>query len=248
MSFKDYFSGHASDYQKYRPNYPADLFEYLAAIAPGHDLAWDCATGNGQAALGLAPYFQQVIATDASREQIASAAQHAGVEYRVSPAERTDLAAGGVDLVTVAQAAHWFDRPKFYHEVRRVARPGGLLAVWCYELMTITPEIDAVGLRLYRDTLDSFWPPERRLIEEGYRTIEFPFVELSPPPFKMQLRWTLREAVGYLCTWSAVKAYEKQHGVNPLTLYEADFERAWGDPHETRLVTWPLNVRVGRVE
>jgi SAM-dependent methyltransferase len=202
--FQDHFSGHADRYGAFRPTYPVALFEYLASLAPARDLAWDCATGNGQAALALSPFFGRVVATDASPQQVAQARPHDRIDYLVAPAERTPLPESSIDLITVAQALHWFALPAFYSEVLRVARPGGILAAWCYELNEITPEVDQVIGRLYSDILGGDWPPERRLVEEGYRTIPFPFDEVAPPQFSMGARWDLPRLLGYLGTWSAV--------------------------------------------
>ena len=152
-----------------------------------------------------------------------------------------------VDLVTVAQALHWFDLPRFYAEVRRVARPDGIIAVWCYQLHTITPEVDAIVERYYADIVGADWPPERRLVEEGYRTLAFPFDELAPPPFQMVHRWDMSHVLGYLGSWSATQRYQKRTGADPLDLIQGELATAWGDPEKTRDVTWPLHLRVGRV-
>lgn len=247
VNFKDYFSGHATSYKAFRPTYPAELFAYLGSIAPSRRRAWDCACGNGQATVALAEVFDEVIGTDASQTQIAAAEPRDAVTYLVAPAEQSGLDAASIDLISVAQAVHWFDRPAFYAEVRRVGRPGGVLAVWCYELLHASEAIDAAIYRLYEPILGDYWPPERRLVEAGYKTLDFPFAEITPPPFAMQQHWTLAQLVGYLCTWSSVKRYEQQHGKNPLELIGDQLLAAWGDPAAERLMTWPLHLRVGRV-
>ena len=244
---KDHFSGHAACYQQFRPNYPAPLFEYLASLCPAHDLAWDCATGNGQAAVPLARYFTGIVATDFSAQQIEQAERNARVRYLVAPADQAPIGAGSADLVTVAQALHWFDLTSFYREVRRVARPGGILAVWSYEMHHITPEIDGIVRRLYSDIVGPYWPPERKIVEEGYRTLPFPFDELAPPRFEMVHSWTLEHVLGYLASWSSTQRYRKQVGEDPLALIADDLSAAWGDPEHVRDVVWPLNVRVGRI-
>jgi SAM-dependent methyltransferase len=249
MSFKakDHFSGHADRYEEYRPTYPDLLFGYLASLCPRHDLAWDCATGNGQAATALAPHFRNVVASDASQKQIEQARPCDKVHYVVAPADAAPLANSSVDLVTVAQALHWFQLPRFYAEVERVARPEGVVAVWCYQLHVITPEIDAIVHHLYADIVGTDWPPERRLVEEGYSTLDFPFAAVNPPPFQMTHSWDLGHLLGYLDSWSASQRYRKRTGHDPLELIKADLVAAWGDPGEKRTVTWPLHVRVGRV-
>jgi ubiquinone/menaquinone biosynthesis C-methylase UbiE len=246
MTFQDHFSGHAPDYSSFRPTYPAALYEHLASLAPAHDLAWDCATGNGQAALGLAPFFRTVLATDASRQQISQARPHERVAYVVAPAERSPLPDAGVDVVTVAQAVHWFDLERFYAEVRRVAKPGGALAVWCYHLHTVSPEVDAVFRRLY-DVLGCYRPPEWRLIESGYAELAFPFEEFSPRRFQITRRWTLERLLDYVRTASACRRYLRETGSDPTDLVRQELEVAWGDPVDEREVVWPLPLKVGRI-
>ena len=244
---KDHFSGHAACYEAARPSYPEALFHYLASICPRHELAWDCATGNGQAAVPLARYFRSVVATDASQRQIDQARPCASVHYQVAMSDAAPLESATADLITVAQALHWFDLPKFYREVSRVARPGGILAVWCYEMHSISPEIDRVVNHLYSNIVGPDWPPERRLVEDGYRTIDFPFDEVVAPLFEMKHSWELNQALAYFASWSATQRHRARTGVDPLALIGPDLERAWGDPALAREVTWPLNVRIGKV-
>jgi SAM-dependent methyltransferase len=247
MAFKDHFSGHSNRYGAYRPTYPTGLFEYLAGIAPGRDCAWDCGTGNGQAALGLTPHFRAVVATDASPQQVGQAHPDDQILYVVAPAERTPLAASSVDLVTVAMAAHWFDLKRFYEELWRVAVPGGILACWCYGRLTIAQDVDSVMVRLGSDILGKYWPPERRQVDNGYETLWFPFVNVPAPEFQMTARWDLERLLGYLGTWSPVNRYRKEVGEDPLDLVRREFEAAWGSPEEEREVVWPFSLRVGRV-
>lgn len=246
MGFKDHFSGHASDYTRYRPGYPRALFAWLAQQAPGHELVWDCATGNGQAAVGLAEFFDAVIATDASAAQIAAARPHARVRYEVAPAENVPLPAQRADLITVGQALHWFDFPAFYTEAARVLKPGGVLAAWSYGLMQISPTVDAAVWRLYEPITGAYWPPERRYVEERYRTLPFPLDEIAAPAFAMEAQWTLEQLLGYLGTWSAVQRYRKERGNDPLRLIADELAAAWGQADTVRRVVWPLSMRVGR--
>ncbi|HEV7904386.1 MAG TPA: class I SAM-dependent methyltransferase [Pyrinomonadaceae bacterium] len=247
MQFKDHFSSHSPDYAKYRPRYPAALFEYLASMTPEHERAWDCATGNGQAALSLAPFFAQVIATDASQSQLDSAPPHEKISYRVAAAEQTDIEAASVNLVTVAQALHWFDLEAFYREVKRVLKPAGVLAVWAYNLLEIEPSIDAKVNEFYGLTVGPYWPPERRLIEDGYRSIVFPFEELKPPPVRMEASWRLSDLVGYLQTWSATKRFIAARGFDPVPALANELLPVWGATNEEKRVYWPLSLRVGVV-
>ena len=175
MNFKDYFSNQASEYTRYRPHYPEALFEYLATLTIDHQLAWDCATGSGQAALGLADYFDEIVATDASTKQIANAIEHEKITYIVAPAEKTEIVSGSVDLIVVAQALHWFDLDKFYAEVRRVSKSAGVLAVWSYSLLRVTPAIDRLIDKFYTGVVGPFWPTERKFVDDKYQSIIFPF-------------------------------------------------------------------------
>ena len=247
MTFPDHFSDHAHRYEAYRPTYPDSLFAFLASLVPAHDLAWDCATGNGQAALGLTPHFRAVVATDASPRQIAQAHPHPKVTYLVAPAERTPLPDGSVDLVAVATAFHWLDFPRFYAEVRRVAKPDGILAGWGYKVPSVTPEVDAVIQRLDAEVLRHFWFPETRLAVEAYRTIPFPFDEIDTPPFRMTHEWNLDQLMGFLGTWSASLRYRTQTGREAMDEIRDELAAAWGDPRQERQVAWDLFMRVGKV-
>ena len=244
--FQDHFSGHAADYREFRPQYPAELFAFLASAAPGRELAWDCGTGNGQAAVALAGHFERVFATDASAEQIRQAEPHPGVEYAVARAARCPLGAATVDLITVAQALHWFDFDKFYAEVRRVGRPGGLLAATCYYAPSLGADVDPV-LHRWEEFIRPYWTPERRWVGAGYRTIPFPFEELPTPRFELALESALPRFLGYLGTWSATKQFVKANGFDPLARFGPEFAAAWGEPAAVRTVRWEFNVRLGRV-
>jgi SAM-dependent methyltransferase len=225
-SFADHFSGHASDYARYRPDYPASLFDFLAGLAPGRGGAWDCATGSGQAACALA--------------------ERPRVLYAVATAEEPPLSDQSVDLVTVAQALHWFDRDRFWPQVQRVLVPGGIIAVWYYDLFRSSAEVDRVVHRFYQEIVGPYWPVERRLIEEGYDSLGFPFEEIAAVPFAMEKGWALADLVGYLNTWSATRRYADARGESPLPAIEEELERAWGDPGQKRSIVWDLHIRLGR--
>lgn len=246
FNFEDHFSKQSEIYAQYRPQYPEEIYAYLASIAPGHSLAWDCGTGNGQAAIGLARHFDKVYATDASAEQISRAYRHDKVEYHVESAEHTSLNNSSTDLVTVAVAIHWFDFDKFYREVKRVLRPGGVLAAWTYSLTVISPAIDPLIEQLSNEILGSFWPERIRYIEKGYQSLPFPFEEITPPDFVMKVNWNLNQFAGYLNSWSATQRYKAKNGNHPLELIWDKLVSAWGDESEVRLIHWPLHFRVGR--
>ncbi len=243
--FKDHFSGLAVGYSQFRPGYPDELFEYLCTVVPSHQLAWDCATGSGQAALALANGFDSVIATDASQQQVDKAEPHAIVEYRVAAAEQSGLPQVSVDLITVAQALHWFDLPGFMQETQRVLKPGGILAVWSYNLFRVTPMIDAIVDDLYWDTLHGYWDDARRMVEQGYSDLVLPFPELHPPHFYMTAHWTLEHLLGYLRTWSAVSSYREVTGKDPMAAISPRLAQEWGEDGMKRKISWPLSVRVG---
>lgn len=245
-SFKDHFSNLAKTYATYRPQYPAELYTWLAKISPSTALAWDCACGTGQASLGLAEYFQQVIATDASEQQIAAATPYPSIEWRVAPAEHSGLADQSVDLITVAQALHWFNLNQFYAEAERVLKPKGVLAVWTYGVLKIEqPAINALVQNFYTQILGPYWPPERAIVEKGYQTLPFPFPEFPAPAFSMQLSWSRAQLMGYLRSWSATERYIKAQGHDPVNILEQQVAKLWED--QTYYVTeWPLAFRVGR--
>lgn len=242
--FKDHFSTDPAGYDRHRPRYPDALFRYLAGMVPGNDLAWDCATGTGQAARTLAGHFHQVLATDASIDQLRRAGQAANIHYICSRAESCPVSNQSVDLLCVAQALHWFDIDAFMTEVQRVLRPDGVLAVWTYSLLQVTPEMDPIIEEFHNGFLADYWPTERRMVIEEYRFIDFPFHELEIPPFTMSAQWSLDELMGYFRTWSSVKAYQQQHSGDATDgIYHA-LAPLWGTAK--RKITFPLITRVFR--
>jgi len=216
---------------------------FLASCCTNHNLAWDCATGNGQAARSLIPHFASVIATDASGEQIASAETHTGVEFRVASAEASELPSESVDLVTVAQALHWFDIDEFFVEACRVLRPGGVLAIWCYEHCQVDHAIDGWIMQVYSE-VEEYWPPERDLVERRYADIELPVAGIKAKNFRMQVSWTAADMLDYVRTWSASQRYLDDKGADPTAKYADELRAAWG--HGRRAVVWPLTLRIGR--
>jgi len=244
VSFKDYFSKQAAGYAKFRPRYPQKLFDYLGSIAPSRYLAWDCGTGNGQAAVGLASVFDRVIATDASVKQIANAQSHERIEYRVAPAEKSGIRSESIDLIMVAQALHWFDLDCFYAEARRVLKPDGILAASAYNLLHIEKAIDDIVNRYYHEVVGPFWPPERRLVEQ-FANLLFTFDEIGAPNFEMTAHWNLDHLLGYLRTWSSTQRFIAARGSDPLEQIVDDLCRAWGNSGQKRSITWPLIIRVG---
>jgi len=253
MAFQDHFSGHATTYREARPLYPPALFDWLANEAPARELVWDTGCGNGQASVALAERFARVFATDPSANQIGNAEVRPNIEYRVEPGERCSLPPQSADLVTVAQALHWFDFAKFFTETERVLKPGGLLAAWAYSDCRVTPAIDAQKDRVYIDLTGPYWPPERAYVDAGYRTVPFPFgdaapfEEMTPPAFVMSVAWDAAQFLAYLRSWSATQRYIKANGIDPVALVEADLRAAWGDPAQKRDVHWDFHLRCGRL-
>ncbi|MGE7775581.1 class I SAM-dependent methyltransferase [Chitinophaga sp. NPDC101104] len=243
---KDVFSEQSGDYVKFRPHYPDELFQFILSIVPGTESAWDCGTGNGQVAEKLAADFKRVEATDISRQQLDKARPRPNIRYTLQPAEKTDFPDGSFDLVTVAQAIHWFDFDAFYREVGRTLKPGGVLAVIGYGLLHITPAIDAVVRRLYVDLLGQYWDRERKYVDENYMTIPFPYPAFPTPYFEHTETWSWGHLAGYLSTWSAVQHYMKAEQHDPVALISADLKAAWGEPAE-REVHFPILLRIGKV-
>ncbi|VAV93642.1 hypothetical protein MNBD_ALPHA01-2058 [hydrothermal vent metagenome] len=244
--FKDHFSSQSKGYSKFRPSYPPELYSYLSGLCVGHDLAWDCATGTGQAARGLAEYFTHIMATDGSEQQVARAVGPENVTFRVATAEKSGLDSSSVDLVTVAQALHWFAHDNFFQEAGRLLKPGGILAVWTYNLLRIDQDIDRLIRRLYTQTIGKYWPAERALVDENYRGIDFPFQEIKAPEFNMVASWRLDDLLGYLATWSAVVRYKADRGRDPIEEIRPELSAVWGSETDMRPVNWPLTFHIGR--
>jgi ubiquinone/menaquinone biosynthesis C-methylase UbiE len=245
--FKDHFSGHSSNYQKYRPGYPKELFSYLNTLCEENKYAWDVGTGNGQCALALAAHFDAVLATDPSENQIRDAVRHDKIQYDVSPAEKCPEPDHSFDLITVAQALHWFDIDKFFNEVRRVVRPNGILAAWTYTHAVVSPEVDRIYSKFYTDIVGNYWPAERRYVEEKYQSIKFPFEDIESPQFKIQMEYSREDYLAYLGTWSAVKNYKLDKKHDPIDLIRSELSEIWSDSEELRVVTWPIHLKAGVV-
>jgi len=209
---------------------------------------WDCATGSGQAALGLARHFRHVVATDASASQVGHAPRLPGVTYHVATAEASALAPRSVDLVTVAQAIHWFDFERFHGEVRRVTVPGGVLAAWSYGACHAGDDVESLLRDFEHREVGPYWHSNRRWVDEGYATIPFPWPEIEAPGLQLRVRWTLRQLGLYLGSWSAVAAYRRDRGEDPVPRLLDRIAHHWGAPDVVRDVEWPLALRVGRVE
>lgn len=244
--FKDHFSARSHDYAEFRPVYPTEMFRFLASRCAQAKFCWDAATGNGQAAQSLVEHFTHVYASDASPNQVNLATPHLRIRYAVEPAEKTALGDGSCDLVTVAQAIHWLKHDEFYAEARRVLKPGGLIAVWGYGLHSVNEAVDHVVKKYYSEIVGPFWPPERKIIEEKYETLSFPFQKIDTPQYEISAAYSLGEMRGYLASWSATQRYMQHHGKNPLETITSDLKQAWGDA-EKRTLRWPIYMKVGHI-
>jgi SAM-dependent methyltransferase len=243
----DHFSSHAADYAKARPSYPPELFAWLAQHCQGHDLAWDCGTGNGQAALALTGHFEQVHATDLSAAQIAQAPPHPRIVFRAAPAEASGLPDRSCDLVAVAQALHWFCNDRFYAEVKRVLKPGGLFAAWTYTLLRGEPELNSAVADFYANVVGPWWPPERRWVDLGYRGMPFPCTDVVAPEFEIRLDWTLADLLAYVRTWSATQRFiNETGGDDPCGALGERLGELWPDPESRKTIIWPIAMRCGR--
>ncbi|SKB81632.1 Methyltransferase domain-containing protein [Salegentibacter holothuriorum] len=240
---KDNFSSHSSSYAKYRPTYPQALYHFLKEKLDKTEMAWDCGTGNGQVAGELAEFFKEVQATDISRQQLDNAIKKPNIHYSFQAAEKTTFTDNSFDLITVAQAIHWFDFKSFYKEVNRVLKPNGIISVLGYSLFKSNFETNKVIYKLYHDIIGTFWDEERRYLEEHYQTIPFPFQEINSAVFEQEYTWSFEHLMGYLNTWSGVKHYEKENGKNPLDLIRNELKAAFGAKNK---VIFPVLLRLGK--
>lgn len=244
---KDLFSAHSKDYAKYRPGYPKELFEYILQFVGEKDQAWDCATGNGQAAVILAEHFKKVEATDISESQIKNAIPRKNIEYHVCSAEHTGFADNSFDLITVAQAYHWLDWKKFRQEVIRTGKSNAVIAIWTYGLMKTEDEIiNKLIDYFYYEVVGPYWDAERKFVDEKYATVDFDFSPLPARDFSIKLTWNKEAFLGYLSSWSAVQNYIKQNRASPLDQIQKDLDFIWNNSSEKR-IRFPVFLKLGRV-
>lgn len=244
-SSKNWFEEGGRNYALYRPDYPPALAAYLASMAANRRLAVDVGCGSGQLAVQLADQFDTVVGLDPSLDQLTHAIRHERVRYARAPAERIPLAAGSASLIAAAQAAHWFDLPAFYREVRRIGSAESVLALVSYGVLRLDADLDDRFRRFYHDEVGPYWPPERKLVDAGYAALPFPFAERAAPPMCIRLAWTLDELLGYVATWSATRRAREAGREDVLHAFAGDLASAWGAPDARRTLEWPLNMRVG---
>lgn len=245
-NFKDHFSRFAKTYAKGRLRYPPELFSYLSSLTKEHELAWDCGTGNGQAAIGLKEYYKKITATDPSAPQIENCTPDPKIMYLVEPAEHPSLSTGSADIVTVGVALHWFNFELFFPEVKRVLKKNGIIAAWAYFLPDISGKIDLILKQFTEGPLGDFWKPEIKFIHEGYKTIPFPFQEIEAPDFVIRKKMNLDHFMEHMHTWSAVQFYIKEKNADPVELIYKELSAAWGHSNEEKEITWKMPLRVGR--
>ena len=248
MPALDRFSTQAADYARYRIAYPAELYDWLLPLVESRERAWDCATGNGQVAAVLADSFIRVDATDLSENQLAQAPPRPNIHYQQATAEHTPFPNQRFDLITVAQAVHWFDGEAYHREVRRVARPGALLVEWGYQLCRLeTSELNQVLDAFHDVTSGPYWDANRRHIENEYANLLFPFADVQWARFAVVKHWTADDMLNYLRTWSATANYARQHaGADMVALVADELTRLWGP--QVRPAVFPIFARAGRVE
>ncbi|KAJ0040389.1 hypothetical protein Pint_27399 [Pistacia integerrima] len=255
------FDKQAKLYVDARPTYPSEWYSMLASHTTLHCLAWDVGTGNGQAAFGVAEHYEQVVATDVSEDQLENALPHPRVRYLHTPLSLSDdelvTLIGGensVDLVTGAQAVHWFDLPKFYTIINRVLRkPGGVIAVWGYKGFEVSPTFNALMKKFYETTIP-YWNQNAQSLFDGYKDLPFPFesvglgFEGQPLELDMPKELSLEGFLRMLRSWSAINSALEQ-GVDLLSeSVVKEFEGVWGGSHLIRTVTYKAFMLVGKVK
>ena len=243
---KDFFSSQSKVYAAFRPTYPKELYQFIFRHVPDKKVAWDCATGNGQVAQYLSRHFNEVYATDISQQQLDHAVKAKNIFYSKSQAERTGFRDNQFDLITVAQALHWFDQKLFFEEAARVAKPNAIVAVWCYGLLCIEPVIDDLIMEFYKDKVGPYWDEARKLVEDEYRSITFPFAEIKVPPFAIKGQWTLDQLSGYLSSWSSTQKYVNEIGHDPVSPFIKELEKHWLKTE--MMVSFPIFTRMGQVK
>lgn len=243
---RNWFEQGGRAYARFRPEYPTQLAAFLASVVPDTKLAVDVGCGNGQLTQLLAPYFSAVVGLDPSADQISNVMPNERITYQCAPAEHLPLANGSASLITAAQAAHWFDLPAFYGEVRRVGAPGSILALISYGVPNLEPTLNDRFQKFYWDEIGPYWPPERKQVDTGYATINFPFEELTPPSLEIRLEWHLSKFLGYLLTWSAVQRAKEAGQEEVLLKFANEIAESWGDGNIPRTIVWPINMRIGK--
>ena len=246
MASKDLFSSQSKAYAAFRPTYPAELYEFIYSHTRNFDVAWDCATGNGQVARDLSKRFDKVVATDISQQQLDESFKAPNIEYSISKAEETSFSDDSFDLITVGQALHWINTNRFYNEAVRVGKKGSTIAVWGYSILTVNNEIDPLFNEFYFEKVGKYWDAARRLVEDKYATIEFPFKNPREAEFQIKVKWNIDQFAGYLTSWSATQKFIKAEGGNPVPDFIRSIKRLW-DEQEIKSIQFPVFLKVGMI-
>jgi len=243
---KDFFSSQSKVYAAFRPTYPKALYDFIFRRLIDKKVAWDCATGNGQVAQYLASCFNEVYATDISQQQLNHAVREKNIFYSKCPAEKTGFRDNQFSLVAIAQALHWFDQRLFFEEARRVAKPNAIVAAWGYGLLYIDPIIDGLILEFYKDKVGPYWDEARKLVENEYRSVKFPFDEIKAPSFSIKVQWTIDQLAGYLSSWSATQKYVSEKGHDPVSPFIKTLQKHWQTTE--MIASFPIFTRIGKVK
>ena len=247
MTAKNYFEEKGDEYSQYRPTYPDRLGTLLAQLCQNNEHALEIGCGSGQLSGVLAKNFDVVIATDPSIEQISNAQPYDRVHYQEGSAEKIEMPNNSVDLIVAAQSAHWFDLPNFYEQVKKIGKDQAILALISYGVFSMAGEVGKRFSDFYWQEIHQFWPPERKHIEQGYQSFDFPFAELSLPKLSIERHWTIPQMLGYIETWSAVRIARKSDNSSLLEILKRDISSMNSDSDETYRIEWPIVGRVGKL-
>lgn len=244
----DRFSKQSNTYVSARPRYPEEIYKFLSGISPARTLAWDCGTGNGQAAIHLVEYFDHVYANDLSQNQIQNAFQHERIKYDVCTAEDANLQEHSVDLITVAQAIHWFDLEKFYAITNKALKPNGIIALWAYGFISADDQaLDSLFQKVGKEILHEYWDPQVHKIWKGYDQLDFPFKEVEHPQWHMHIQWSRTDFISYIESWSAARKYQDTNNQSIISEIITDLEKLWPDPNIQQTFRSPITSRIGRI-
>lgn len=243
---KDNFSQQAVTYAVYRPQYPQELFDFIVSFVKERNYAWDCGTGNGQSARVLCNYFETVFATDISQQQIDNAFRAPNIYYSVQPAEKTAIPSNSIDLITISQALHWFNFNLFYAEVKRVAKPQGIIAAWTYSLLKISNDIDKLISTYHDETIGKYWDAERKYVDDHYSSVPFPFKKIETPVFAIEYNWTIKDLEGYLNTWSALQKFITTENYSPVPALIENIKPLWGKAEKLKMI-FPIHLLMAYV-
>jgi len=245
---RNWFEQGGQSYAAFRPKYPPELTAVLASLTDTNQLVIDVGCGSGQLTEHLATRFDKVVGIDPSHDQLMHASAHPNIQYVCASAESLPIAEGQASLITVAQAAHWFDLPRFYAQATSIGRPDGVIALISYGVLRLHDEqLQARFHSFCHQEIGPYWPPERKLVESGYADLPFPFKEIKTPPMTIELAWDRESFLGYLGTWSAVKRAAEAGESGLLTQFSNDLQKLWSDKSKLESITWPINMRLGRL-